>query len=242
MDIEIAGSGITPPSSPAAYGPALRAAGLAETAVATVGQERVEYDPITGGYESATIYFHHDAALHQMLGVRGELQVVFAASQVPVYRFSYLGLHVSPTTAAIPDVDFSGFRDPEVADNVTFSLHGFAATVQSLQLNLGNNVVYRELMNGKAVNVTGRAPSGTVVIEAPPLADKDYFAAAEAETLDALQLIHGTAAGDIVQIDAPAVQLINPRYTNVDGVTHIEMDLNPTPTAAGNDEIKITTK
>ena len=49
--------------------------------------------------------------------------------------------------------------------------------------------------------LTDRAANGSVTIEAPTFAQKDYFAAALTDTtLGNLTVTHGTTAGNIVQI------------------------------------------
>ena len=65
--------------------------------------------------------------------------------------------------------------------------------------------------------------------------------AALAETTGALQLIHGVGTGNVITIDAPNVQLLNPRYTESEGDTMLEMDLSLIPGSGGDDELKITT-
>lgn len=245
FDVEIASAGAA--GTAPKYGPALRASGWAETINVAVD---VQYDPVSGGYESATSYFDMDGDEHKIPGLRGNVALVYAAGEVPVYRHSFLGLQVDPSEVALPAADFSGFREPvpvDPANTPTFTLDGFAARLQSLTVDLQQRSVFRQRVNSESVDITGREPTGSVVIEAPDLTDKDYFAIAKGQgngttPLSVLQLVHGTVAGDIVQLDLPAVQLINPRYREIEGITHLEMDLNPTPTAAGDDEIKITVK
>jgi hypothetical protein len=57
-----------------------------------------------------------------------------------------------------------------------------------------------------------------------------------------LTLTHGTVAGQIVELSAPNVQLLTPKYGEVSGVTTLEMGFNLVPTAAGNDEFSLTYK
>lgn len=235
--VEIAGAG-TAGDAPA-YGALLRMCGLAETV--DVGTD-VQYDPVSSAFESGTHYFNADGVLHKTPGSRGNLEIVANANEVPMFKFSFTGLHVDPAAGALPTADFTGFLHPSPVDDVntpTFTLGGYAAKLHQLSINLNNRVAHRPYPNGEAVQMTGRAVTGSVSVEAPQIGTKDYFAVAKAETLVALQLTHGATAGDIVQIDCPAVQLINPRYEDVDGVRHLRMDLEIVPDA-GDDEIKIT--
>lgn len=239
FDVEMAGSGAV--DTPPAYGPGLRACGLAETINALVD---VQYDPVSAAYESASAYINIDGVLHKMLGVRGSVSLVIEPNAVPLFRLTLQGLHVDPTTVALPAAVFTAFKDPLPVSNVntpTFTLHGTASILRSLTLDLAQTVVHQDLIGAEDIQITGRNPRGSVVMRMPPLATKDWFAAGKAETLGALQLIHGTVAGAIVQIDAPAIQLINPRRNIVDDVVFIEADLNITE-VAGDDELKITTR
>lgn len=233
------GAGTIPP-----YGPLLRACSMTETVNATVS---VVYDPVTNGSDSVTIYFHAGSNLHSLVGARGNVEVQMPNNGVPRLLFTFTGLFVTPTAAAQPTADFSGFRDPLTVSNAntpTFSLHGFAGIMESFNANLGNSVVHRDRVNSESVVVPTREASGSVSIESPAIATKDYFAAAGGNppTLGALSIVHGGVAGDIFEIGAPNVQILNPTYSDSDGVMMLNMDLGFTRGAAGDDELQLTVR
>ena len=59
----------------------------------------------------------------------------------------------------------------------------------------------------------------------------------------ALQLVHGTVAGQTMQIDLPKVQVSEPQYWDDSGIWQAQLKLTPLPMgSAGNDEIKLTAK
>ena len=123
----------------------------------------------------------------------------------------------------------------------TFTLHGYAAVMHSLTADMANQVVYRELINGTAgALITDRKPAGQVVMEAATVATKDWWTSIRNVTTGALALVHGTAGGNKVQIDAPNVQLINPQYQDQDGIAMLQAGLVFAPGTSGNDEFKIT--
>ena len=72
------------------------------------------------------------------------------------------------------------------------------------------------------------------------MATKDWWTSIKNVTTGALALVHGTTAGNKVQIDAPNVQLITPQYQDQDGIAMLQCGLVFAPGASGNDEIKIT--
>lgn len=238
FDVELAGSG-TVAVAPA-WGPVARACGFAETIIPTTGP--VEYDPVSSGYESAGIYFNMDGVNHAMLMCRGSAAIVVEPNEVPMLRCTMTGLNVNPAAAALPTSDFAAFQTPLPAGNdntPTFTLHGYAAILRSLTIDMAQRVVFRDLVNAERVDITGREPTGSLTIEAPPIGTQDFYAVERAETLAALQLVHGTVANNIVTVDAPAVQIHNPRYEEADGIAYMPMDLNVAENT-GDDEVKIT--
>ena len=45
-----------------------------------------------------------------------------------------------------------------------------------------------------------------------------------------------------MQLDAARVQVLNPRYGELDGIATLEMDLRIVPSDAGDDELTLTVK
>ena len=69
----------------------------------------------------------------------------------------------------------------------------------------------------------------------------DWFTIARAATRAALRLVHGTAAGHIVQVDAPAVQIGRPTQGQSNNIVNYTLPLMLTP-SAGNDDLSITVR
>lgn len=245
IDLEVAGFGSAGPATPTpGYSALLRMCGLSVTVNAGVD---VQYKPISSGFESGTIYFYQDGTLHKLTGCRGNLEIVMDLNQRPIYRLSITGLYSTPTDVALPTPTVTAYQRPVVvnrANSSAFSLHGFSGRLQSLSINLNNEVVHRNLVGQTTdeILITNRAPSGSVEIEAPDtIAAKDWYTAILNVTLAALSLTHGPATNQ-VKVDAPSVQLTNPRFVPVDNKVHIGFELQLMPTSAGNDELTITVK
>lgn len=239
FDVEMAGAGAA--GTAPAYGPLLRACGMAETINAG---SNVEYDPVSANEESATIHFHMDGAKHAMTGARGSFSLRLDPQGLAYYRFKFTGLWVDPTAAADPVPDFSAFQVPDpVTDSLTtLTLHGLTPKVAAFSFDQANEVFYDNLINEEVVDVNDRQPTGNVTIEAPDLATKNWFTTVNASTTGALQFVHGVTAGNIVQFDAPVVQALSPSYQERNGKTMLQMNLSFIPTDAGDDEFKITVK
>jgi len=179
-----------------------------------------------------------------MTGARGTVALALDPGAIPHYQFKFTGLYTTPSTTADPTPTLTGFQVPKPVNNTnmtTFSLHSTAVTMVACQLDVANNVVYRNVVGNESVELIDRAASGSVSFESPVISTKDWFTIANASTTGALQIIHGTAAGNIVTIDAPNVQVISPTYGESDGISVIQASLSMVPGSSGNDEIKITT-
>jgi len=240
FDVEMSGAGAA--GTPPPYAAALRMCGLEET---VTEDTKVEYAPVSSAWESAADYFIADGLKHKLLGMRGELGMKFDANQIPIFSIAGTGLFSAATDVAFPDVaatlaDFVNGLEVNKA-NTQFTLHGYAAPLVSLSIQLGNKVQFQDKPNASSVDITDRAVTGTVVIEAPAVGTKDFLSIARAHTEGALQLIHGTVAGNIVQVDGGQVQLGIPTYTNVNDKLHISMPLMFNRDA-GDDDILITVK
>lgn len=244
FDVEIAGAGAAAlaAGTPPAYGVLNRACGWAENSVAATS---TTYLPVSQNEESVTVYPWIDGQLHKMLGVRGSRDIKINSKGIAYYRYNLTGLWADPASVANPTVDFSAFQDPLPVSNTntpTFTLHGFSAVLYSLEVQQGNTVVHRDLVGVEDVQITTREMVGKAVIEAPALSTKNFFTIAKANTLAAMQLVHGTVAGGIVQFDAPQAQIKAPKYGQQDGNVTIEMDLLFVPTDAEDDEWQDTVK
>ncbi len=240
--VPIAGSG-TVAIAPK-YGPLHRACGLSETVTPVTGP--IEYDPVSAAFESASIYFNVDQVLHKLLGARGTVTMLWDAEAVPRFNYTFRGLFAGPADTPPETPDFTGFQKPLSVGNTntpTFSFFGQSGLVmQRLSVDLGQQVVHRDRVNTESVIITGRETVGEVVFEAPPIATLDAVTLAKTKTTGALQLIHGTVADNIVQLDAPKVEIFNPRYSQDNGRAMLTCGLRFIPTDAGNDEVKITAK
>lgn len=237
-DVALQGSGTA--GTPPAIGPLLRGCGLAEVITVDV---KVDYSPVSSGHEALSQYMYIDGVLHKLLGVRGNVSFGFTPKQLAKARFEWIGLFQTVADAALPTPTMTSWKKANpVTNSLTsgFSLHGFATALYDLNIGLGNQVIHRDDIVGlEDVQIPDRKPSGKVVIQAPKIADHDYFTASRNVTLDALALTHGTAAGYRVKVAAPKVQVKSPSYGERNGIATLEMDLRLNP-SAGDDELVLT--
>lgn len=238
-NVELAGSG-TAGTAPA-WGVLARAAGMAETI--TVDTD-VVYNRISKNFEAVSKYMYLDGVLHKFFGARANAKLMIAPKKIPYIQLSFLGLIGQISDTALPDVTLDAFVEPLVvskANTPVFTLHGYAAIAESLDIDFGNKVEPRMLVNSESVEITDSKMSGSAVVEASSLADKDWFSISRARTKGALAVQHGTVEGNIIEIDAPKVQIGKPAYGQSQNITNYTLPLRLTPDA-GNDELTITVR
>jgi len=204
----------------------------------------VGYKPVSSSFDSVTIYYNNDGVLHKATGCRGTFSLSAEVGAIPTIDFEFTGIYNAPTDTAAPASTYTAQADPLIfkpGNSSTFSFLSYAGCLQSLSLDMANELVYRELVGcTKEIMITNRAPSGECMIEAVPIATKDYFAIANNDTTGVLTLLHGTTAGNRVSLVAPKVDISNPTYADQDGVQMLNLPYVAIPTGAGNDEVVLT--
>jgi len=204
----------------------------------------VGYKPVSASFDSASIYFNNDGVLHVITGARGTFVLNAEVGEIPTIEFTMLGIYNAPTDTAAPAVTYSNQATPLIfkAGNTTaFSILGYSGCLMSLELDMANETVYRELVGcDKSVIITNRAVEGTCMIEAPTIAEKDFFTIANDNSTGILSMLHGTTAGNRVTLLAPKVDIGNPSYEDSDGIQMLSLPFAAIPTSAGNDEVSLT--
>lgn len=240
LEIELASSGAA--GTAPAWGQLLQACSFSETITAVTD---VKYAPVTNNPKTVTLYYYLDGVLHKMTNCMGNVTFELNAKAIPVMRFKFTGLYSAATDTAVPSgAVYTGFKAPLAVNKVntpSMTLHGVSAAMQSLSIDMGNQIVYRNLIGSESVIMTNRKPTGQTSIEMVPVASYAWHESVRLGTLGAFSVVHGVSAGAIVQIEAPKVQLISPQYADSDGVAMINLGLDFQPDT-GNDEIVITVK
>ena len=238
FEVELAGSG-TAGTAPR-FGALLKACGLSETVVASTS---VTYAPVSSSFSSVTIYYNVDGVLHKVTGARGNVEMTCQIAQIPVLKFTMTGIYNSPTDTAQPSVTYTNQATPLIFKNgntSAFQFFSYSGAFSQVSLNLANSIVYRELVGGtKEAVFTDRKPSGTVMLEAPTIAAKDFFSLAAGTSTGNLTFLHGTTAGNRVTFTASQVDIAQPAYADDNGVQMLSVPYVALPTTAGNDELAL---
>lgn len=251
FDIELVGSG-TVATAPA-WGPLMRSIGFAETI--TAGQ-RVDYTPVSGGFESSTIYYHDDGVLHKLLGVRGTAALDLTVGQKPVISFKLMGVYGGLAAVANPTTTLTAWRVPQIVtdensgDITIGATHAVAAAPafvggqvypsQGLTIDLGVTATFQKILGGQSVAITDREITGAIKLKQTAAEEVAFMVNVLSAAKASLGLIHGTVANDKVGVFLPAAQFKEPTKEELNGERYNGYKLRALP-VAGNDEFRIFT-
>jgi len=240
FDIDLTGAGAAGSLPP--YHALMRACGFAATITAGVS---VAYNPVSSAFESLTLHCFRDGVLHAITGCRGEWSYKLSALGEALLHFKLMGNYkpVSDTPLAVGVVLPNVTPIPVDATHIpSFSLHGYSAVMQSLDLAGGNDLQYRNLVNAPgSVEIMQRNITGTVVVEEPSIATFDYWNAAIAGAKGSMTLTHGIVPGNIVDLTAPNTQIGKVSLSENNGISFVSAPIKCLPTS-GNDDISLVVR
>lgn len=240
FDVELAPSGVA--GNAPAWGALLRGCGLAEAITAGTS---VVYSPITDDPESVTLHLHVDGQRFALRGARGNVRFDLQAQAIPKLRFTFRSLYAEPIEINNPMADLTPWQLPQVVtmgNTPTFTIDGVSLIMRSLAMDLGNNIEGRFLVgqNAEKILISERSPSIETTVEAVSFATFNPFHRALNQSATALQLTHGTGAGQIATFNVPAAQMQRPQgLSNSQNIVEWPLRLVPLP-QAGNDEFTLT--
>lgn len=237
FEVEMVGSGAagTAPD----YDPIMRLTGHSKTVNAGVD---VVYAPVSSAFETGSVYINLDGLLHKTVMSMASLGWDLSAGKIPVWKVKGKGLFRPMTDISNWTPTYGNHAKPVGVTyaNTTGSLHGVAAPIETLTVDTAAQIEYRNLINFEGVQYTDRKPAGNISLEMTSIATKDWATVASDATTGVLNIVHGTVAGNIVEIDCPNAQITQPQYGNSQNVLMLQCGLKLMPGASGNDEYTIT--
>ncbi|MDD2721622.1 MAG: hypothetical protein PHH47_09985 [Gallionella sp.] len=217
----------------------------------SIGAQTV-YAPVDSGDDSGTFYVYLDRLKFIMNGVRGNVVHTLDPLKVPVYTYTFTGIWggYSDVAEMPTNTVYTPWKMPlavNAANTSGFKLHGFAANMYTYSLDDGNQVVHRDDIVGvEDVVITDRKSVGTVSIQMPLKAEKDFFAASgvggSQPVEGSMTLTHGVTAGNIVRFYQPAVTVSDPTPEDKNGTAALRMALRLLPVAPGGNDSLIIVK
>lgn len=205
--VEIAGSGAA--GSAPAYGPLLVASGHQQTL--NVGVSAV-YVPIDEA-ASVTLHMKHDKILHTITGSRGKVRLVTKERQYAYFEFEFIGLF-NPPTASLASLSpvLTAFQKPVPfrAANVECELFSQLVCLRELMMDFGQSNSFFECSEAESIDLEDRLGKFDIKFLEPELATHDFYDDINSDTDGELSYIHGTVAGNIVEVVAHHAQITKP--------------------------------
>lgn len=218
----------------------MQAAGHSSTIVAVTSDT---WAPLSGTGKTVSIYVQIDGLQHKMVYGRGNGTIKLKANGIPFIAWEVIALDTLATDVANVTPAFAAtYKTAQVVNKqntTTASLGGIAIALESLDFNFGqvNQQVTRP--NSEQMLHTDRKTVGSIMFEMTSVAVKDWLAAVKAPTMQALSIIHGVGAGQIMTLSAANVQLQNPQFSEIQGIQMVQFAIRALPTNAGNDEYSL---
>lgn len=242
-EIELAGSGAA--GTAPGWMEHLQACGMLAPTL-TAGQDAIQrFAPVGTALSSGTGYYYRGSLLEKAVGARGTFSMDFTAGAFPFIKFDMTGLlGAVPLTDLAPGAPtLDRWKEPvEVnTDNSDVLIGGYAVVLRSLTIDANAEIAVRNLVNGRYIQRGNHALSGRAVFELPSLGARNYFTDLRANAEIALQLVHGITAGNIVQIDAPRLQVTDIELGQQNNVLEATMTFGLNVGTA-NDDLVITAK
>lgn len=210
----------------------------------------VTYPLYSGGDDGASLTFYGqkggtgDLMRMRAQGQRQNAVFNFEEGNFPFIAFDGIALlNNLPDDTAISAPTLPSPPAPvEVnSTNTAFLLDTYALKLRSFTMDLGMRPTYRSLVGHREIIFDSdeasdrRNINGQIVCELPNLTAKNYFASIDASTPIALSLIHGTTAGNIVNIASSKLVLGPPSFSVEQRRMMMSVPYTLVPDVAGNE-------
>jgi len=222
-------------------GAVLRACGLAATVQSGVS---VTYTVSTDSHASATLYLYMDGRLHIITGARGSsAKMTFAAGKTCILEVTMQGLYTAPTSAALPSTTYeSTVALPPVCKSSLFTFNSKSTLVtQTVELDFGIEIAKRPSLNSAnavaGFEIVGFKPKVTIDPEAQ-IETSYTFRTDQLTTQRAVAVVATRAAGNIVTLNVPKMNITKIEYADREGVL-VEKVEGEASASSGNDAFNI---
>lgn len=221
--------------------PLLQACGFAVTLTAGPAGN-ITYDPASDSLKTITLYVYLDGILHKIHACRGSFSFNAEAGKFGTFSWTFKGLYVAPTDAAIPGGAVFNAQKPPPFLNASLTLAGYAAIIQAFSFDMANDIQRREDANSAegviGFVIGGRDTQGSINPEAVPEATHPFWADWKNATEKAFAATFGSVVGAKIDITAPKAQAREMSWGDRNTVRTYEIPLTLAQNA-GDDEVKL---
>jgi len=207
----------------------------------------IEYWPSSDrqSFASAAFKYNVDGVLFQALGARFQLSADWQAEGWPLISFKGAGLYAPPTAEALPDLDYSHIREPEVIDAYSAQVFiepmdrsepPWMPVLKSFRSTGGADARSKSRVNLDTVEVGDHVTTGDLVVEMEHPDQRDVFAMAGRKYR--VWMTVGTGLGERCEILMPAYQVGNITLSDDQGDVLATLPGRAvSPKGAGDDEV-----
>jgi hypothetical protein len=177
----------------------LRAVGFSEAVVAATS---VTYDLTSEVVDSATIWGYHDGVQGKLTAFVGTGNISFVQNQFPKINVTGIGNYSALAEVAIPAPTFTGWTLPKKIDkaNTIVTVDGIPIICDEISVEMQRPLIYRDVPGYAGGRALDRAPQVRIVLDRPPLATWNVAADIANSAQRELKIVHGTVAGQIVEL------------------------------------------
>jgi hypothetical protein len=241
FETELKGSGAA--GTPPEIGVLFEGCGMAHTNTPATSDEYVPDDDIDGN--SITIYGQQHDHKYVITGCRGTWSLEAKAGEYPKIKWEFTGLYADPTDNTMPTNTVYNATVPPIVKSATFILGSFdtEAIVENFKLVYGNEIAKRPSVNAAtgflAHFIKERKVTAQVDPEAVALSVWNPLALMQANTDVAMAITFGSAAGNILTLNAPKVVIDSAKYADRENILTWDGSLLVCPDA-GEDDVTLT--
>ena len=215
-EVEIAGSGVA--GDAPVYGGLLKIGAYGEVVNAGTAVTYTQLDD--DSWPDATFYFFAAGRNHILVGAQTNVSQSLAQAALGTFTFTIKGVYGGVLAAPMPAPSFNQIKPVKVGSQyTTFKLDGVEYAMVNQSCDQSMEVNYTDLPGYEGISIDDIKPEGSIEILVPDHADFDPFAIvnSEAEVFMALELVHGTSAGNIVTFSNPEIQILGVGYGDFEG-------------------------
>jgi hypothetical protein len=186
----------------------------------------VLYGPSSATIPSLTMYLYMDGILYKLVGCRGTFQLGVEAGGVGRLSFTFTGLFLSKTDAAVVTPTYDSTRPP-VFKGGTLKLNRLATAARALALDFGNTLAYPENPNATEGfdpgEITERRVTGSIDPIETLVATRDIMTDFRAGTRRILHARWGSSAGNRIGVTLPQAHYTGQTPSDRSGIMTVDV-------------------
>ena len=167
-------------------------------------------------------------SLHKFVGSRGSVEMTSEKRNFPRFSWMFMGLFVPVVASSLDaaNIDTTAFLKalPFRAALVDVELHQETIACHRLTITSGETPEFYEHSEAESIEITDRRSRFSLRMEEPDITDFNVWALISAETLGELKYVHGTTAGQIVEVVASQAQPTSPAKNEEQGRTALDIE------------------